>query len=74
MAFTKRKSKVSGMNRDKAEAMVTRLLTNAAELQYGAVSVTANIHAGRIVSIVYSTTESMREADKNEPDIQDSKR
>jgi len=56
------------MNRSKTEAIVTRLLTNAAELQYGAVSVTANIHAGRIVSIVYSTTESTRETETKETD------
>jgi len=51
------------MNQSKAEAIVARLLTNAADVKYGAVSVTANIHCGRIVNIVYSTTESTRETE-----------
>jgi len=61
MAFTKRNSKVSGMNKEKAKAIVTRLLTNAAELQYGAVSVTVKVHCGRVTDVTYTTTESMRD-------------
>ena len=53
-----------GMNRSKAEAIVARLLSNAAELQYGSVSVTAKVHDGRVMEIVYSTTESTREKAK----------
>ena len=49
------------MNRSKAEAIVTRLLSNAEELQYGSVSVTAKVHNGRVTEITYSTTESTRE-------------
>jgi len=50
------------MNRNKAEAIVTRLLSNAAGLKYGSVSVTAKIHDGRITDITYLVTESIREA------------
>ena len=51
------------MNRSKAEAMVVRLLSNAAGLQYGSVSVTAKIHNGRVVEVIYATTESTRETE-----------
>jgi len=51
------------MNRSKAEEIVTRLLCNAAGLEYGSVSVTAKLHEGRIVGLVYSTTENTREAE-----------
>jgi len=51
------------MNRSKAEAIVTRLLTNAADLKYGSVSVVAKIHDGRITEVNYSTTESTRETE-----------
>jgi len=54
------------VSRSKAEAVVARLLANTADLKYGSVSVTANIHDGRIVNVVYSTTESMREAETKE--------
>ena len=52
------------MNQSKAEAIVARLLTNAAGLRYGSVSVTLSIHAGRITSTVFSVTENQREAEK----------
>jgi hypothetical protein len=57
------------MSQSKAEAMVTRLLSNATGLKYGSVSVMANIHNGRITSVVYSTTENTREAGTKENDI-----
>jgi len=53
------------MNQSKAEMMVTRLLTNAADLKYGSVSVTAKVHNGRVVEVNYSTTESTRETESN---------
>ena len=45
------------MNQSKAEGMVAQLLTNAAGLQYGTVSVSAKLHDGRVVSVSYLTTE-----------------
>jgi len=58
------------MNQSKAEKIVTRLLTNAAGLRYGSVSVTAKMHDGRVVSVSYSTTEQTKEQnserDKNQ--------
>jgi|GEM_PF-1434854 len=53
------------MNQSKAELMVTRLLINAADLKYGSVSITAKIHDGRVVEVLYATTETMREAENN---------
>jgi len=52
------------MSRSKAENIVTRLLTNATDLKFGSVSVTVKVHDGRIVEVLYSTTESMREDEK----------
>jgi len=54
------------MNQSKAEAIVTRLLTNAAGLKYGAVSVTAKMHDGRVVEVAYCTTENTREKEPQE--------
>ena len=49
------------MNQNKAEAVVARLLANAAGLRYGSVSVTAKLHDGRVVSVSYTTTEQTKE-------------
>ncbi|GBU27092.1 hypothetical protein R84B8_00614 [Treponema sp. R8-4-B8] len=49
------------MNQSKAEAMITRLLVNAAELKFGSVSVTAKVHDGRVTEVLYTTTENTRE-------------
>jgi hypothetical protein len=59
------------MSQSKAEAIVARLLTNAADLKYGSVSVTAKLHDGRVVEVLYSTTENTREAGTN---VMDAKR
>jgi len=53
------------VNQSKAETIITRLLSNAADVRYGAVSVTAKIHDGRITDITYSTTENTRETENN---------
>jgi len=53
------------VSQSKAEAMVARLLTNAADLKYGAVSVTAKVHDGRIVEVLYATTENTRELESD---------
>jgi len=53
------------VSQSKAEAIVTRLLTNAADLKYGSVSVTAKVHDGRVVEVLYATTENMRETENN---------
>jgi hypothetical protein len=45
------------MSQSKAETIVTRLLSNAAGLKYGSVSVTAKVHNGRVVEVSYATTE-----------------
>jgi hypothetical protein len=56
------------MSQSKAEAIVARLLSNVAGLQYGSVSVTANIHNGRVMNVVYSVTENTREAGTKKSD------
>ena len=52
------------MNQSKAEGMVAQLLTNAAGLRYGTVTVSAKLHEGRVVTISYTTTEQTREEQK----------
>jgi hypothetical protein len=54
------------MSQSKAEAIVARLLANAAGIKYGNVSVTAKIHDGRIVDVTHTVTESMKEAETKE--------
>ena len=49
------------MNQSRAEAIVARLLTNAADLKFGSVSVVIKVHDGRVVEVQYATTESTRE-------------
>jgi hypothetical protein len=51
------------VSQSKAEAITARLLANAAGLRYGQVSVTAKIHDGRVVEVLYATTENTREAE-----------
>jgi hypothetical protein len=55
------------MSQSKAEAIVAQLLTNAAGLRYGAVSVSAKLHDGRVVELSYSRIEHTRDLD-NEKD------
>jgi hypothetical protein len=45
----------------KAEEIVIQLLTNAAGVRYGAVSVSAKLHDGRVVEVSYSRTEHTRD-------------
>jgi len=49
------------MNQSKAEAIAAHLLANAAGLRYGSVSVTAKVHDGRVVEVLYATTECTRD-------------
>jgi len=56
------------MSRSKAESIVARLLTNAADLKYGSVSVTAKVHDGRVVEVLYATTECTRDDQREKAD------
>ena len=49
------------MNQKKAETIVNRLMTNTAGLRYGCVSVSVKLHDGRVVQVLYSTTENMKD-------------
>jgi hypothetical protein len=49
------------MSKTKAEDMVAKLLNCAAGLMYGCVSVSVKLHEGRIVQVLYSTTENTKE-------------
>ena len=49
------------MNQKKAEAIVGRLMANTAGLRYGCVSVSVKLHDGRVVQVLYSTTENVKE-------------
>ena len=50
----------------RAEDIVIQLLTNAAGVRYGAVSVSAKLHDGRIVEVSYSRTEHTRDVEPKE--------
>jgi hypothetical protein len=54
------------MNQSKAQKIVAHLMTNAADVRYGYVSVTVKKHDGRVVSVSYSTTEQTRELEQQE--------
>jgi hypothetical protein len=56
------------MNQGKAEAIVKRLLSNAAGLKYGSVSVIIKVHNGRAMDVTHTVTESMKEAGTKEAD------
>jgi len=49
----------------KAEKIVTQLVTNVAGLKYGSVTVTAKIHDGRVVEVLYTRLEHTRDLDTN---------
>ena len=46
---------------EKAGEIVNTLLTNAAGIRYGLISVSAKLHEGRIVEVSYSRTEQTRD-------------
>jgi len=50
------------MNKTKTEAIAAQLMTNAAGLRYGIVSVSVKLHEGRVVQVIYSTTENIKDA------------
>ena len=50
----------------KVEAIVAQLLANAAGVRYGAVSVSAKLHEGRLVEVSFSRTERTRDLDKDD--------
>ena len=47
----------------KAEDIVNLLLTNAAGVKYGAISVSAKLHDGRVVEVSCSRTEHTRDVE-----------
>ncbi len=58
-----------GVNQSKTQAMIAKMMSNAAGLKYGSVTVTARLHDGRVVQVSYSTTEYSREnAPRNNTD------
>ena len=49
-----------------AEALVAQLLANAAEVRYGAVSVSVKLHEGRLIEVSFSKTERIRDIDNDD--------
>jgi len=54
------------VSQGKAEAIVARLLSNAAGIKFGSVSVTVKIHSGRVMDVTHTVTESVKEAGEKE--------
>lgn len=48
------------MNQSRGNEIVARLLSSAADVQYGSVSVCINLYNGHAVQIVYSTTQNTK--------------
>jgi hypothetical protein len=63
MALTKPGQRGAEMSQSKAEAVVARLLSNAAGLKFGSVAVNVKVHDGRVVQVSYETTEATRETE-----------
>ena len=53
------------LDKIKAEKIVAQLVTNVAGLKYGSVTVTAKIHDGRVVEVLYTRLEHTRDLDTN---------
>jgi hypothetical protein len=51
-----------------AESIVDRLLDNTSKIKYGQISVSLRIHSGRLVDVIYTITESMRDTGAKEAD------
>jgi hypothetical protein len=51
------------VNQSKTQAIVAKMMSNAAGLKYGSVSVTAKLHDGRVVQVTYSTNEHSRDTE-----------
>ena len=49
------------MNKLKTQEMVAKLLSKAAGLMFGSVTLTVKIHAGYVVEVSYSTNEQTRD-------------
>ena len=63
---TQKKKEGDNVNQAKTEAIVAQLLTNAAGLRYGCVSVSVKLHDGRVVQVMYSTTENLKDTNQQE--------
>jgi len=46
---------------EKTKGMIVKLMANADSLRYGCASVTVKKHDGRVVQVVYSSQENIRE-------------
>ena len=53
------------LDKIKAERIIAQLITSAVGVQYGSVTVTAKIHDGRVVEVLYSRLEHTRDLDTN---------
>ena len=53
---------MGSMNQSKAEEIVARLLSYAAELQYGSVAVCVKLYNGQAAQVLYTITENTKES------------
>jgi hypothetical protein len=51
-----------------AGSITDRLLENVSRINYGQVAVSLRVHSGRLVDIIYTITESMRDNGTKEAD------
>ncbi|MCL1955244.1 MAG: hypothetical protein FWF68_04395 [Spirochaetes bacterium] len=58
----------TGIEKQIAGSIANRLLENISRIKYGQVAVSLRIHSGRLVDIIYTITESMRDTGTKEAD------
>jgi len=51
-----------------AQSIADRLIENISKIKYGQASVSLRVHSGRLVDVIYSFTESMRDNGITEAD------
>jgi len=58
----------TGIEKQIAESIADRILENVSRINYGQVTVSLQVHSGRLVDIIYTITESLRDNGTKEAD------
>jgi hypothetical protein len=52
----------TGIEKQIAGSIADRLIENVLKIKYGQVAVSLRVHSGRLVDVIYTITESMRDS------------
>jgi hypothetical protein len=58
----------TGIEKQIAGSIADRLIENVSKIKYGQAAVSLRVHSGRVVDVVYTNTESMRDSGIKEAD------